>query len=133
MRRGITVQECVQFAVRLQSIGVSGITISGGFKEKAFRTMSRGDIPRQLVLKGRTGVNLVLAKAYLAAMQRASRFEEGYFLRNAATVRRHVTIPVTAVGGLRTLSVMERALQDGHADLIGLSRPLIRSRTSPTR
>ena len=133
MRRGITIQECVQFAERLQAVGASGITISGGFKEKAFRTMSRGDIPRQLVLRGRAGVNLVLAKAYLAAMQRASRFEEGYFLRNASMVRRHVTIPVTAVGGFRTLSVMEQALRDGHADLIGLSRPLIREPDLPDR
>lgn len=133
MRRGITIQECAEFARRLESIGVSGITISGGFKEKAFRTMSRGDIPRQLVLKGRKGVNLLLAKAYLAAMQRSSRFEEGYFLHNAAMVRRAVSIPVTSVGGFRTLAVMEQALKDGHADLIGLSRPLIRQPDLPLR
>jgi 2,4-dienoyl-CoA reductase-like NADH-dependent reductase (Old Yellow Enzyme family) len=77
MRRGITIQECVEFAKLLESMGVCGITISGGFKEKAFRTMSKGDIPRQLVLKGRKGVNLLVAKVYLAMMQRSSRFEEG--------------------------------------------------------
>jgi len=133
IRRGITIQECVEFAQRLESIGASGVTISGGFKEKAFRTMSRGDIPRQLVLKGRKGVDLLLARAYLAAMQRSSRFEEGYFLQEAAMVRRHVSIPVTAVGGFRTRAVMEQALGEGRADLIGLSRPLIREPNLPLK
>ncbi len=133
MRRGITIQECVEYARRLESIGVSGLTISGGFKEKAFRTMSKGDIPRQLVLKGRKGINLLLARAYLTAMQLSSRFQEGYFLQNAAAVRRRVSIPVTAVGGFRSRSVMDRALEDGQADLIGLSRPLIREPNLPLK
>ena len=103
MRRGITIEECVEFARRLESLGVSGLTISGGFKEKAFRTMSKGDIPRQLVLKGRKGVDLLLAKVYLAAMRRSSRFSEGYFLPHAAVVRRPCPFPSPRSAGFGRL------------------------------
>ena len=133
MPRGITVDECAGFAVELESLGVCGLTISGGFKEKAFRTMSKGEIPRQLVLADRRGVERVIGHVLLAAMQRSSRFSEGYFLPHAAAVKQRVSIPVTAVGGFRTLAMMELALADGSADLIGLSRPLIREPQLPDR
>jgi 2,4-dienoyl-CoA reductase-like NADH-dependent reductase (Old Yellow Enzyme family)/alpha-beta hydrolase superfamily lysophospholipase len=126
MHNGITVEECVFFARKLQSLGVSGLTVSGGFKERAFRTMCKGDIPRQLILANRKGFERILAGALLATMRRGARFSEGYFLPYAAAVKQQVSIPVTAVGGFRTLAVMEQALLDGSADLIGLSRPFVR-------
>ncbi len=133
MPRGITLEECVFFSRRLESLGVSGLTISGGFKEKAFRTMSKGDIPHQLVLANRRGFERILGIVLLAAMRRSARFSEGYFLPHAAAVKAAVSIPVTSVGGFRTLAVMEQALSDGAADLIGLSRPLIREPRLPQR
>jgi 2,4-dienoyl-CoA reductase-like NADH-dependent reductase (Old Yellow Enzyme family)/alpha-beta hydrolase superfamily lysophospholipase len=126
MPGGNTLEECLFFARRLEELGVSGLTVSGGFKEKAFRTMSRGDIPRQLILENRRGVERLIARVLLAAMRRGARFSEGYFLPHAAAVKSAVTIPVTAVGGLRSLAVMEGAILDGSADLIGLSRPFVR-------
>jgi len=133
MPHGITVGECTVFAQELESLGVSGLTISGGFKEKAFRTMSKGDIPRQLVLSNRKGFERIVGRVLLAAMQRSARFREAYFLPHAAAVKRQVSIPVTAVGGFRTLEAMEQALIDGDADLIGLSRPLVREPYLPRR
>jgi 2,4-dienoyl-CoA reductase-like NADH-dependent reductase (Old Yellow Enzyme family)/alpha-beta hydrolase superfamily lysophospholipase len=133
MPGGITVDECVHFARALESLGVCGLTISGGFKEKAFRTMCKGDIPRQHVLAGRRGIERLMGHVLLAAMQKGAEFREGYFLPQAAAVKRAVSIPVTSVGGFRTLSVMEQALLDGSADLIGLSRPLIREPRLPLR
>ncbi len=133
MPRGITVEECVSFSRRLESLGVSGLTISGGFKEKAFRTMCKGDIPHQLVLSNRPGLERILGRVLLAGMRHSARFSEGYFLPHAAAVKAAVSIPVTVVGGFRTLAVMEQALGDGAADLIGLSRPLIREPRLPRR
>ncbi len=51
---------------------------------------------------------------------------EAYFLDWAAMVRQQVGIPVIAQGGLRELATCRRALESGAADLIALSRPLIR-------
>jgi len=126
MRRGNTVEDCVFFARRLEQLGVSGLTVSGGFKERALRTMSRGDIPRQLILENRRGVERLVARGLLMAMKPGARFSEGYFLAQAAAVKRAVAIPVTTLGGMRSLAVMEEAILGGSADLIGLSRPFVR-------
>ena len=126
MRRGNMIEDTVFFAHELELLGVSGLTVSGGFKERPFRTMSRGDIPQQLILAHKKGVEKTVARVLLAAMRRGARFSEGYFLPQAAAIKRAVSIPVTVVGGFRTLAFMEQALLDGNADLIGLSRPFIR-------
>jgi len=52
--------------------------------------------------------------------------EEGYFVDNAARIRAVVSIPVAGLGGFRTFAAMERAVRDGRADLVSLSRPLVR-------
>jgi len=51
---------------------------------------------------------------------------EGYYLKNAARMKKHTDLPVAAVGGIRRLEIINRILADNKADLIALSRPLIR-------
>lgn len=55
-----------------------------------------------------------------------SRWFEGYYLDGAAQVKAATTLPVSAVGGIRTLEMIEEILSKGTADMISLSRPLIR-------
>lgn len=52
--------------------------------------------------------------------------QEAYFAPAAAAVKAAVDVPVILVGGLRSVDVMERIVADGPADLVALSRPLIR-------
>ena len=51
---------------------------------------------------------------------------EGYYLEGAAKVKAATRLPVSAVGGIRKLDMIERILSEGLADMISLSRPLIR-------
>ena len=51
---------------------------------------------------------------------------EGYFLEAAAEIKSKTTIPVVAVGGIRTLEMAESILSTHTADLIAMSRPFIR-------
>ena len=55
---------------------------------------------------------------------------EGFYLEGAAKVKATTALPVSAVGGIRKLEMIDRILSDdpadGVADLISLSRPLIR-------
>jgi len=51
---------------------------------------------------------------------------EGYFVEYAARLKSHTSLPVAAVGGIRTLDMAERILKEGKADLIAFCRPLIR-------
>jgi 2,4-dienoyl-CoA reductase-like NADH-dependent reductase (Old Yellow Enzyme family) len=55
-----------------------------------------------------------------------SQWFEGYYLQGAATVKGATHLPVSAVGGIRKLDMIERILSEGIADMISLSRPLIR-------
>jgi len=55
-----------------------------------------------------------------------SQWLEGYYLEGAAKVKAATHLPVSAVGGIRKLEMIERILSEGTADMISLSRPLIR-------
>jgi 2,4-dienoyl-CoA reductase-like NADH-dependent reductase (Old Yellow Enzyme family)/alpha-beta hydrolase superfamily lysophospholipase len=131
--RGVTLRESILLAQKLESLGVSGLTISGGLKESPFTTMDKGDVPRRLILRDRKGFERVRGQLFVMMQKRGARFSEAYFLDDAAAIRAAVSIPVTAVGGFRSVEVMEKALADGHADFIGMSRPFIREPDLPRR
>ena len=51
--------------------------------------------------------------------------KETYFAGMAPRLRAMTDVPLALTGGLRSKAVMERLLQDGAVDVIGLGRPLI--------
>ncbi|UCD53746.1 MAG: FAD-dependent oxidoreductase [Dehalococcoidia bacterium] len=51
--------------------------------------------------------------------------EQAYFRHLAAAVKRAVTVPVAAVGGIRSLQMAQSIVDSGDADLISMSRPYI--------
>jgi len=51
---------------------------------------------------------------------------EAYFREYSRYVKKMVKVPVILVGGLRSLEVMEEIVKQGDADLVSLSRPLIK-------
>ena len=96
---GLTLAESVALAVRLEREGLDAVETSGGMNEAG-----RGSVWPGL----------------------RAEDEEGYFVANAAEVKRAVRIPVFGLGGFRTFRVMEEAVSSGRVDLISVSRPLIR-------
>ena len=52
---------------------------------------------------------------------------EAYFRNWCRQIKNQVEVPVMMVGGLRTFELMEEIIQNKEADLISLSRPLIRN------
>ena len=96
---GLTVDDAVVVARLLEAEGIDGIEVSGGMAEAG----------RGSVWPGLRGEE-----------------DEGYFVANAARVKRAVRVPVFGLGGIRTLAAAERIVHDGLADLVSLSRPLIR-------
>lgn len=130
--KGVTLEETIETARRLEIAGVDGITVSGGIKERGLAS-TRGDVPSEVMLGERRGAERLLAAAFLATIRRYARFSEGYFLEDAAAVRRGGGIPVTAEGGFRRLEAMERAVGDGGVDFVALARPLVREPDLPNR
>jgi len=51
---------------------------------------------------------------------------EAYYREWCRLIKNQVEVPVMMVGGLRTFKLMEEVIQNGEADFISLSRPLIR-------
>jgi len=99
LENGLTVDDAVEVARLLEAAGIDGIEVSGGMAEAG-----RGSVWPGL----RSGA------------------DEGYFVENAARIKRAVGVPVFGLGGIRTLAVAEKIVADGRADLVSLSRPFIR-------
>ncbi|HET6484965.1 MAG TPA: alpha/beta fold hydrolase [Spirochaetia bacterium] len=131
VRGGVTLEQSILLAQRLEALGVGGVTVSGGMKDSPFTTMDRGDVPSALIVSGRRGFDRLRGLLFVRIQRGGAEFTEGYFLEDAAAIRRSVSIPVTAVGGFRSKAVMESALEK--VDFIGLSRPFIREPDLPRR
>ena len=103
---GLTVSEACEVAKKLSQLGIDAIELSGGLAGSRYR-------------KGRKD---------LGWMRR-----EAYFRPYSEMVKKVTSVPIILVGGLRKPETMIKILEEGAADLIGLSRPLIREPDFPNR
>lgn len=95
---GISLEEAAKIAVSLEKAGLDGLEISGGMNEAGLGSVWPG-----------------LRKEE----------DEGYFVPMASEIKKQVGVPVSGLGGIRTLRVAERFLAEGRVDLISMSRPFI--------
>lgn len=104
---GLTVEEMLQVAQRLEAHGAAGIELSGGlFRGSRFSPVRSGRQPPET---------------------------EVYYEAAARRCKLTVGMPVILVGGIRTFSVAERLVAEGVADAVALCRPLIREPALPRR
>lgn len=96
---GLHIEESVQIAIALDKHGIDAIEVSGGIAEAGTVT-------------ARAGIR--------------SKKDEAYFSDNARRIKQVVSVPVICVGGIRSVEVMEDIINDKKADMIAMSRPLIR-------
>jgi len=97
---GLTTQDFVQAGKILADAGIDAIEISGGLPISATTRSSQ------------LGIN--------------KEEKEAYFQEEARALRRQTNIPIILVGGNRSFHVAERLVDEGLADYISMSRPLIR-------
>ena len=83
---GLALDDAVAAARTLEAEGLDGIEVSGGMAESG---------------KGSVWTGL------------RAEADEGYFVENAAAVKRAVRIPVSGLGGIRTLAAAERYVAEG--------------------
>lgn len=98
---GLLPEEAVRIARFLSDDGIAAIEVSGG---SAASPKEQGPI-RKKILKEEN---------------------EAYFADVAALIRDAVSVPVIAVGGIRSLKTIDSILSQGKADYVALSRPFIR-------
>jgi 2,4-dienoyl-CoA reductase-like NADH-dependent reductase (Old Yellow Enzyme family) len=97
---GLTTQDFVQAGKMLADAGIDAIEISGGLPLSATTRSSQ------------LGIN--------------KEEKEAYFQEEARALRRQTDVPIILVGGNRSFQVAERLVDEGSADYISMSRPLIR-------
>jgi 2,4-dienoyl-CoA reductase-like NADH-dependent reductase (Old Yellow Enzyme family) len=102
-RGGFTIEESMAVARALEAAGVDLLEISGGNYESPAMAGS-GELP--------------------AEQRDTSREREAYFLDYARRIRAVTKLPLMLTGGMRTRATMERVLDEGAVDVIGLARPL---------
>jgi 2,4-dienoyl-CoA reductase-like NADH-dependent reductase (Old Yellow Enzyme family) len=100
MPGGLSVQDMLQTAALLEKAGVDAIELSGG-------TLHSG-------------------KCIPSRLGRLLPEEEGYYKGEAKKYKEKIKVPLILVGGIRSLEVTEKFLQEGICDYIALCRPLIR-------
>jgi 2,4-dienoyl-CoA reductase-like NADH-dependent reductase (Old Yellow Enzyme family) len=97
---GMTIEEGASVAAALEGEGVCLIEVSHGLPGRSFRKTSHG--------------------------KEKAPIREAYLLPDARVVRDATSLPLCVVGGMRSLSVMEEAVESGAVDCVSLCRPLIR-------
>jgi 2,4-dienoyl-CoA reductase-like NADH-dependent reductase (Old Yellow Enzyme family) len=103
VRDGLTLDDGVEIVRHLADWGIDAVEISCGIGG----TSSRKDILRTE--------------------------DEAYFLPQARRARGATDLPLILVGGMRSLEVIESILEEGTADFISMSRPLIREPNLPNQ
>ena len=97
---GISLEDSLQVAKLLAHAGMDAIELSGGF------------ITGGKLSPSRSGID--------------SEEKEAYFQEDARAMKKEIGIRLILVGGMRSFEVAEKLVQDGTADYISMSRPLIR-------
>jgi len=105
---GLTLQESLRIAKRLENLGIDAIEVSGGIVESK---------PEERPVR----------------MKIDTPEKEAYFREFSREFKKELKVPIMLVGGIRSRSVAEEILQKQEADLISLSRPLIREPDLPKK
>jgi 2,4-dienoyl-CoA reductase-like NADH-dependent reductase (Old Yellow Enzyme family) len=100
---GLTLKDSTEIVRQLADWGIDALEVSGGI--------------------GRTSI--------LKDILRPE--DEAYFLDAARQARGATDLPIILVGGMRSKEIMENVLEEGTADFISMSRPLIREPDLPRR
>jgi 2,4-dienoyl-CoA reductase-like NADH-dependent reductase (Old Yellow Enzyme family) len=130
-KSGMRIEEAATIAALLEKSGCSAIEVSSGVVEEGFSTARPELNPIDAVVHFNfrmKDVPAVLKPVIKLAMKRqfAPKLPTRmYNLDAAEAVKAAVSIPVIAVGGIKSLADIRYILDKGRVDLAALSRPLI--------
>jgi 2,4-dienoyl-CoA reductase-like NADH-dependent reductase (Old Yellow Enzyme family) len=114
---GMDQEETIRVGKILYETGFAALEASGGMWEAVTRTKEELGWPPVLLPESRTGIR--------------TTEQEGYFLPAARVLKEKTTATVISIGGYRSFSRIEAALNSGAADFISLARPLVRQPDLP--
>lgn len=101
---GLLPAESLRIAKRLEELGIDAIEVSGSMIESSIKTI----------------------RPFITSPEK-----EAYLRDSGRLFKKGLNVPIIVTGGMRSLSVMEDVLSKNEADLIGMSRPLIKEPNLP--
>ena len=133
-RNGMNITTSVEICKRLEAAGCDAIEVSCGSVQDGMNTMRSKNLPMEAVFKYRepcasfpkllNKIALPAAKLVNPLIKQPAPLEN-YNVANAEQIKKSVSIPVIAVGGIYRVSDMKEILDSGKADFISLCRPFI--------
>lgn len=125
MRRGLELQESIEFAQLFEKNGASALIPSCGFTSKTPLYMLRGNVPTTDMIKNQkkwvSKLGLLLFGKFLVQQY---PFERLFLIEGAEKIKNAVSIPVIYVGGVRDEHDINKLIEKGF-DFIQLGRTLI--------
>lgn len=131
---GMRIDSSVEICKRLENAGCDAIEVSCGTVQDGMNTMRSKLMPMDAVFKYRepcASFPKLLNKIALPAANLVNPLIkqpsplENFNVENAAIIKKSVSIPVIAVGGIHKVSDMQNILSDGKADFVSMCRPFI--------
>ena len=121
---GIEIPESIEIAKVIESYGVHGIVLSGGFVSKAPMAVMRGLIPIYTMSYYSPWWLRAFIRLCGPFMIKQFPFQECYFLEDAKKFREALKGPLIYVGGLVSREGIEKALDAGF-DCVQMARSLV--------
>lgn len=133
-KNGMRIDSSVEICKRLEAAGCDAIEVSCGTVQDGMNTMRSKLMPMDAVFRYRepcasfpkllNKIALPAANLINPLIKQPSPLEN-FNVDNAAIIKKAVSIPVIAVGGIHKVSDMEHIIADGKADFVSMCRPFI--------
>ena len=124
-RGGMTLEESILVAKKLEEAGIAALVLSGGYTSKTPFYLMRGDVPLWNMVKAESNFLQKLVMAVFGRMIiRKYEFNENFFLPLARKVRAQLDLPLVYVGGVCSSQGIKDIMREGF-DLIAVGRALI--------
>lgn len=122
---GMDINESLQVAKTLQSIGAHALVLSGGFVSRAPMYVMRGAMPiGTLAQHIDSGIMSLFTRLFGKLLVPDVPFKEQYFLDDARQFRAALSMPLVYVGGLLSRQGIESVLAEGF-EAVAMARALI--------
>lgn len=124
---GITPELAVRYATWLAELGIDAIEVSSGTVLYSFMNMCRGEVPASELISTLPVWKRPVGHLIMRRLVGRHGFDGPYHVETARLIRQAVpSVPLAVVGGMRRAAEMEQLVTNGPADLVSMSRPLLR-------
>ncbi len=131
---GMNIESSVEICKRLEAAGCDAIEVSCGTVQDGMNTMRSELMPMDAVFRYREPCASFPKLLNKIALPTASLINplikqpkplENFNVENAATIKKNVSVPVIAVGGIHKANDMENIIAEEKADFVSMCRPFI--------